>query len=183
MSIASNRSRRPNAGSKMSEIANSKQEDDEFYKKTYGGFVEEENDNDFEPGSDDDVADANIGKNGESAEVDGKEHPPAKRLKTEAKPCDEAECDDDDDDDEEEEAEDDEDDDDDDDDDDEEGDDEEDDEEDVEEIVEDEEDEVEGEEGDDDEEADEAGEDSFETNSKEKSKNTDTEAIPESKAD
>ena len=40
MSLASSRSRRPNAGSKMNEIVNSNTEADEFYKSTYGGFLE-----------------------------------------------------------------------------------------------------------------------------------------------
>ena len=44
--MASSRSRRANAGSKMASLLNS-EEADEFYKDTYGGFEEEENDNEF----------------------------------------------------------------------------------------------------------------------------------------
>ena len=44
--MASSRSRRANAGSKMASLLNS-EEADEFYKDTYGGFEEVENDNEF----------------------------------------------------------------------------------------------------------------------------------------
>ena len=44
--MASSRSRRANAGSKMASLLNS-EEADEFYKDTYGGFDEVENDNEF----------------------------------------------------------------------------------------------------------------------------------------
>ena len=44
--MASARSRRANAGSKMASLLNSMEQDD-FYKDTYGGFEEEENDKEF----------------------------------------------------------------------------------------------------------------------------------------
>lgn len=44
--MASSRSRRDNAGSKMASLLNSMEADD-FYKETYGGFEEEENDQEF----------------------------------------------------------------------------------------------------------------------------------------
>ena len=44
--MASSRSRRANAGSKMASLLNA-EEVDEFYKDTYGGFDEVENDNEF----------------------------------------------------------------------------------------------------------------------------------------
>ena len=44
--MASSRSRRANAGSKMASLLNSEEADD-FYKETYGGFEEEENDGEF----------------------------------------------------------------------------------------------------------------------------------------
>lgn len=44
--MASARSRRANAGSKMASLLNSEEVDD-FYKETYGGFEEEENDQEF----------------------------------------------------------------------------------------------------------------------------------------
>lgn len=44
--LAATRSRRGNAGSKMSKLLND-EEEDEFYKTTYGGFNEEEEDNDY----------------------------------------------------------------------------------------------------------------------------------------
>ena len=44
--MASDRSRRANAGSKMASLLNSMEQDD-FYKETYGGFEEEENDGEF----------------------------------------------------------------------------------------------------------------------------------------
>ena len=44
--MANERSRRANAGSKMASLMNSMEEDD-FYKDTYGGFAEEENDKEY----------------------------------------------------------------------------------------------------------------------------------------
>ncbi|KAM3173155.1 hypothetical protein ACTXT7_013054 [Hymenolepis weldensis] len=46
-SVTLTRSRRPNAGSRMSRLLNEEEEDD-FYQSAYGGFAEEENDNDYE---------------------------------------------------------------------------------------------------------------------------------------
>ena len=47
MSIATQRERRKNAGSKMSKLLEEEEEEDEFYKTAYGGFVELEEDNEF----------------------------------------------------------------------------------------------------------------------------------------
>ena len=44
--MAANRSRRQNAGSKMDSLLN-KEEEDDFYKTTYGGFSEEVDDKEF----------------------------------------------------------------------------------------------------------------------------------------
>ncbi|EUB58915.1 Vacuolar protein sorting-associated protein [Echinococcus granulosus] len=46
-SVTMTRSRRPNAGSRMARLLNEEEEDD-FYTNAYGGFAEEENDNDYE---------------------------------------------------------------------------------------------------------------------------------------
>ncbi|KAL5104820.1 hypothetical protein TcWFU_000745 [Taenia crassiceps] len=46
-SVTMTRSRRPNAGSRMARLLNEEEEDD-FYTSAYGGFAEEENDNDYE---------------------------------------------------------------------------------------------------------------------------------------
>lgn len=44
--MALNRDRRSNAGSKMAKLLNEEEEDD-FYKTTYGGFDEVEQDHDY----------------------------------------------------------------------------------------------------------------------------------------
>ena len=44
--MASSRPRRANAGNKMARLLN-EEEEDEFYKTTYGGFEETEQDNDY----------------------------------------------------------------------------------------------------------------------------------------
>ena len=66
--MASARSRRANAGSKMASLLNSMEQDD-FYKETYGGFEEEENDKEFayqSPNEDDEVdSDFSIDENDE----------------------------------------------------------------------------------------------------------------------
>jgi len=46
MSIAKERVRRNNAGSRMARLLN-EEEEDEFYTTTYGGFDETEGDNDY----------------------------------------------------------------------------------------------------------------------------------------
>jgi len=53
--MASSRSRRANAGSKMASLMNS-MEEDEFYTTKYGGFNEDEEDKDFEEPKDADVS-------------------------------------------------------------------------------------------------------------------------------
>lgn len=45
--LATTRSRRNNAGAQMAKLLEDLQEDD-FYKSTYGGFEESEDDNDFQ---------------------------------------------------------------------------------------------------------------------------------------
>ena len=40
MSLATQRARRPNAGSKMAKLMNQEEEEEEFYKTAYGGFNE-----------------------------------------------------------------------------------------------------------------------------------------------
>jgi len=44
--MAATRERRTNAGNKMARLLNEEEEDD-FYKTTYGGFEEVEQDNDY----------------------------------------------------------------------------------------------------------------------------------------
>ena len=44
--MALNRERRSNAGNRLSRLVED-EEEDEFYKSTYGGFNEEEDDHDF----------------------------------------------------------------------------------------------------------------------------------------
>lgn len=47
--ISTNRGRRPNAGNRMASLLNDAEEDDEFYKSTYGGgFLEDDPDDAFE---------------------------------------------------------------------------------------------------------------------------------------
>ena len=46
MKMALTRERRSNAGNKMAKLLNEEEEDD-FYKTTYGGFDEVEQDNDY----------------------------------------------------------------------------------------------------------------------------------------
>lgn len=45
--MAATRERRHNAGNKISRLLDEEEEDD-FYKTSYGGFQEAENDNDYE---------------------------------------------------------------------------------------------------------------------------------------
>ncbi|KAK3928546.1 Vacuolar protein sorting-associated protein 72-like protein [Frankliniella fusca] len=54
--LATSRSRRSNAGAQMAKLLEDLQEDD-FYKSTYGGFEESEDDNDFQSGDEKEVAD------------------------------------------------------------------------------------------------------------------------------
>lgn len=54
--LATSRSRRSNAGAQMAKLLEDLQEDD-FYKSTYGGFEESEEDNDFQSGDEKEVAD------------------------------------------------------------------------------------------------------------------------------
>lgn len=44
--MASSRERRSNAGNRLAKLLN-EEEEDEFYKTTYGGFDEVEDDNDY----------------------------------------------------------------------------------------------------------------------------------------
>lgn len=47
MALAKTRERRANAGNRMSRLLDEEDEDD-FYKTTYGGFTEIENDDDYQ---------------------------------------------------------------------------------------------------------------------------------------
>jgi vacuolar protein sorting-associated protein 72 len=47
MSLAATRDKRSNAGNRMSKLLD-EEEDDDFYKTTYGGFAEIENDDDYQ---------------------------------------------------------------------------------------------------------------------------------------
>lgn len=47
MALAETRDRRSNAGNRMSKILDEEEEDD-FYKTTYGGFTEIEDDDDYQ---------------------------------------------------------------------------------------------------------------------------------------
>ena len=67
--MASSRSRRSNAGSKMASLLNEEEKEaiaggkDEFYETKYGGFQEEQDDGDFayqSPGEDDDKVDSDF---------------------------------------------------------------------------------------------------------------------------
>ena len=66
--MASTRSRRSNAGSKMASLLNEEEKEaisgkDEFYETKYGGFQEEKDDGDFayqSPGEDDDKVDSDF---------------------------------------------------------------------------------------------------------------------------
>lgn len=66
--MASSRSRRTHAGSKMASLLNEEEKDaiagkDEFYDTTYGGFQEEKDDGDFayhSPGEEDDKVDSDF---------------------------------------------------------------------------------------------------------------------------
>jgi vacuolar protein sorting-associated protein 72 len=46
MSLAATRDKRINAGNRMSKLLD--EEEDDFYKTTYGGFTEIENDDDYQ---------------------------------------------------------------------------------------------------------------------------------------
>ena len=66
--MASSRSRRSNAGSKMASLLNEEEKEatagkDEFYETKYGGFLEEKDDGDFayqSPGEEDDRVDSDF---------------------------------------------------------------------------------------------------------------------------
>lgn len=45
--MAATRERRSNAGNKLARLLDEEEEGDDFYKTTYGGFNEDEEDNDF----------------------------------------------------------------------------------------------------------------------------------------
>ncbi|XP_069675563.1 vacuolar protein sorting-associated protein 72 homolog [Periplaneta americana] len=82
MALATTRDRRSNAGNRMSKLLDEEEEDD-FYKTTYGGFSEIENDDDYqseEEGEDEVDSDFSIEENDEpiSEEEDGE---PKKKRK------------------------------------------------------------------------------------------------------
>ncbi|XP_054160564.1 vacuolar protein sorting-associated protein 72 homolog [Oppia nitens] len=89
MSLSFNRIRRPNAGSKMSQLLDTEEYVDQFYDKIYGGFQEDDNDTDFNSDttdSDDSVdSDFSIDENDEpksDTEVDDKNKSERKRITT-----------------------------------------------------------------------------------------------------
>lgn len=45
--MAATRERRSNAGAKIARLLNEEEEEDDFYKQTYGGFNDEKADNDY----------------------------------------------------------------------------------------------------------------------------------------
>ncbi|XP_011314082.1 vacuolar protein sorting-associated protein 72 homolog [Fopius arisanus] len=79
--MASQRERRANAGNKMAKLLN-EEEEDEFYKTTYGGFEEVEQDNDYmmeDEGEDEVDSDFSIDENDEPVSDQEQEGPKKKR--------------------------------------------------------------------------------------------------------
>lgn len=79
--MALSRDRRANAGNKMSKLLNEEEEDD-FYKTTYGGFEEAEQDNDYmveDEGEDEVDSDFSIDENDEPVSDHEQEDPKRKR--------------------------------------------------------------------------------------------------------
>ncbi|XP_046612490.1 vacuolar protein sorting-associated protein 72 homolog [Neodiprion virginianus] len=79
--MASTRERRSNAGNKMARLLNEEEEDD-FYKTTYGGFEEVEQDNDYmeeDEGEDEVDSDFSIDENDEPVSDPEQEGPKKKR--------------------------------------------------------------------------------------------------------
>ncbi|XP_074106633.1 vacuolar protein sorting-associated protein YL-1 [Cotesia typhae] len=79
--MASSRERRANAGNKMAKLLNEEEEDD-FYKTTYGGFEEVEQDNDYmeeDEGEDEVDSDFSIDENDEPVSDAEQEGPKKKR--------------------------------------------------------------------------------------------------------
>ncbi|XP_015603316.1 vacuolar protein sorting-associated protein 72 homolog [Cephus cinctus] len=79
--MASSRERRFNAGNKMAKLLN-EEEDDDFYKTTYGGFEEVEQDNDYmeeDEGEDEVDSDFSIDENDEPVSDPEQEGPKKKR--------------------------------------------------------------------------------------------------------
>ncbi|KAJ9586612.1 hypothetical protein L9F63_019805 [Diploptera punctata] len=87
MALASTRDRRSNAGNRMAKLLDEEEEDD-FYKTTYGGFSEIENDDDYqseEEGEDEVDSDFSIEENDEPISDQEEEKPKKKgRLITKA---------------------------------------------------------------------------------------------------
>ncbi|PSN39328.1 Vacuolar protein sorting-associated protein 72 [Blattella germanica] len=81
MALASSRDRRSNAGNRMAKLLDEEEEDD-FYKTTYGGFSEIENDDDYqseEEGEDEVDSDFSIEENDEPISDQEDELPKKKR--------------------------------------------------------------------------------------------------------
>ncbi|XP_033217925.1 vacuolar protein sorting-associated protein 72 homolog [Belonocnema kinseyi] len=81
--MASKRERRANAGSKMAKLLNEEEEDD-FYKTTYGGFEEVEQDNDYmeeDEGEDEVDSDFSIDENDEPVSDAEQEGGPKKKKR------------------------------------------------------------------------------------------------------
>ena len=81
MSLANSRERRSNAGNKMAKLMDAEEEDD-FYKNTYGGFDEKEDDDDYKEEKEvEDVTDSDISID-ENDEVISEDENEPKRKKT-----------------------------------------------------------------------------------------------------
>ncbi|RWS24296.1 vacuolar protein sorting-associated protein 72-like protein, partial [Leptotrombidium deliense] len=82
MSLSKDREKRANAGNKMAKLLDN--EEDEFYKTTYGGFFEEEDDNEYstEASESDDVdSDFDIDENDELISEDDEDGNKVRRTK------------------------------------------------------------------------------------------------------
>lgn len=79
--MAANRSRRSNAGNKISKLID-EEEEDEFYKTSYGGFQEEDDDNEYvQKDEEEDVVDSDFSIDENDEPVSDNEDAPEKRKK------------------------------------------------------------------------------------------------------
>lgn len=83
--MAASRDRRANAGHGMAKLLNEEEEGDDFYKNTYGGFTETENDRDYiqknKDNDDDDSADSDISIDEDDEVISDTEDQPAERKR------------------------------------------------------------------------------------------------------
>uniref|UniRef100_H2YW53 Vacuolar protein sorting-associated protein 72 homolog n=1 Tax=Ciona savignyi TaxID=51511 RepID=H2YW53_CIOSA len=83
--MAASRESRRNAGNRMSKVLEGELDEDEFYKTTYGGFMEEEEDNDFSSGQEDSAdevdSDFDRSENDEVVSDEGDADKPKRRKK------------------------------------------------------------------------------------------------------